>query len=109
MYKLKKKYLEKYFIIKNFISGIKLEGNDICFFLKNKLNLKFCFIKSDNNNLLLFFNNKKRILLLKKNEIKLILSFLNYKKYNCLPIKILKLNSFFKIKISIVKKRDERC
>ncbi|AFP84107.1 putative tmRNA-binding protein [Candidatus Carsonella ruddii HT isolate Thao2000] len=109
MYKLKKKYLEKYFFIKKFISGIKLEGNDIIFFLKNKLNLNFCSIKIDNNNLLFFFNNKKRILLLKKKEIKIILNFLKNKKYICLPTKILKLNSFFKIKISIVKKRDERC
>ncbi|WMC20533.1 MAG: hypothetical protein PNH44_00430 [Candidatus Carsonella ruddii] len=105
MYKLKKKYLDKYLFIKSFISGIKLEGKDIIFFLKNKINLKFCIIKSDNNNIIFVFNNIKRILLLKKKEINLILIFLNYKKYNCIPIKILKINSFFKIKISIVKKK----
>ncbi|WGS66742.1 SsrA-binding protein [Candidatus Carsonella ruddii] len=105
MYKLKKKYLDKYLFVKNFISGIKLEGKDIKFFLENKINLKFCIIKLDNNNIIFIFNNKKRFLLLKKKEINFILNFLNYKKYNCIPIKILKINSFFKIKISIVKKK----
>ncbi|XZR53074.1 MAG: hypothetical protein ACM3Q5_00430 [Candidatus Carsonella ruddii] len=109
MYKLKKKCLDKYLFIKNFISGIKLEGKDIVFFLENKINLKFCLIKTDNNNIVFIFNNVKRFLLLKKKEINFILNFLNYKKYICIPTKILKINSFYKIKISIVKKRGERC
>ncbi|XZR52663.1 MAG: SsrA-binding protein [Candidatus Carsonella ruddii] len=105
MYKLKKKYLDKYLFVKNFISGIKLEGNDIIFFLKNNINLKFCLIKLDNNNIIFIFNNRRRILLLRKKEINFIYNFLNYKKYMCIPIKIFKINSFFKIKISIVKKK----
>lgn len=104
MYKINKKLSEKYYFVKNFISGIKLNKIDIFIIKKKKINFKISFIKIDNNNVFLYFNRRKFFLLLKKKEIFLIKNFIN-KKYYCIPIKILKINSFFKIKISIVKKK----
>lgn len=104
MFKIDKKILDKYYFVKNFISGIKLTKIDIILIKNKNFYLKISFIKIDNNSIYLCFNKKKIILLLKKKEIFFIKNFLK-KKYFCIPTKIFKINSFYKIKISIVKKR----
>lgn len=108
MYKINKKKLDKYVFVKHFISGIKLIGVDIPILNSKNINLNYCKFEIDNNNIIFCFNNKKRILLLNKKEIYLIKNFLKKKCYFLIPIKFLKINSFFKLKICILK-RDERC
>ncbi|ALA96820.1 hypothetical protein [Candidatus Carsonella ruddii] len=110
MYRLSKVTLDKYYFIKSFISGIKLFSKDLIIIKNFKLKINSCKIKLDNNNIYFIFNNNSRILLLRKIEKIIIINFLKKKKYYCIPIKIVKINSFFKIKLSIVKKKgDERC
>ncbi|MGK2931040.1 MAG: hypothetical protein ACSLEG_00350 [Candidatus Carsonella ruddii] len=101
----KKKILDKYYFVKSFISGLILKKKDL-FLIKvnNNNDLKLSYIKIDNNNIYLYFNKKKIYLLLNKKEFFLINFFLK-KKYFCLPIKIFKINSFFKIIFFLVKKR----
>ncbi|WP_433928105.1 hypothetical protein [Candidatus Carsonella ruddii] len=105
MYKISKIILDKYYFIKNFISGIKLYGDDVKFFNRQSINFNLFYVKIDKNSIFLCFNNKERILLLKKKEIFIILNFVKNKRYNCIPIMFCKINSFYKIKISLVKKR----
>ncbi|MGK2912717.1 MAG: hypothetical protein ACSLEI_00390 [Candidatus Carsonella ruddii] len=99
----KKKTLDKYCFVKSFISGLILKKKDL-FLIKNKNNIKLSYIKIDNNNIYLCFNKKKIYLLLNKKEFFLINFFLK-KKYFCLPIKIFKINSFFKVIFFLIKKR----
>lgn len=105
MYKISKIFLDKYYFVKNFISGIKLNKKDINIIKFNKLNFNSSFIKIDNNNVCFCFNNNNRFLLLNKKEIFFILNILKNKNYKCIPIFLFKIKSFFKIKISLVKKK----
>ncbi|MFI4913517.1 MAG: hypothetical protein ACH6QR_00760 [Candidatus Carsonella ruddii] len=100
----KKKKLDKYYFVKSFVSGLILKKKDL-FLIKIKNNIKLSYIKIDNNNIFLYFNKKKIYLLLNKKEFFLINFFLK-KKYFCLPIKIFKINSFFKIFFFLIKKRE---
>ncbi|XOD39057.1 MAG: hypothetical protein ACAF48_00435 [Candidatus Carsonella ruddii] len=106
MYKISNFFLDKYYFVKNFISGIKLNKEDIILIKNNKINFNLSFIKIDNNSIFFCFNKKKRFLLLKKKEIYFISNILKNKKYNCIPVIFLKIKSFYKIKISLVKKRE---
>ncbi|MFI4883919.1 MAG: hypothetical protein ACH6QK_00915 [Candidatus Carsonella ruddii] len=99
----KKKILDKYYFVKSFVSGLILTKKNLLL-IKNKNNIKLSYIKIDNNNIYIYFNKQKIYLLLNKKEFFLINFFLK-KKYFCLPIKIFKINSFFKFFFFLIKKR----